>query len=851
MNQNKIYAVVTTTIAMILTAVIITSVQSWVSVQKAFGELNTTYTAILNHVCELPLDISQARTELFRYINNYEPSPSRIQRHVQQARSNLAWITRQQLPQNSKELAEGLLKKTDAFENNLSLLKSYANKGNSIQVLLTANRLTGLGTTISSLSYTLKETIQKHILHKNELSQQKILNNHALFSVISIVFIMLLLCGVLFYNRILQGQVQKRTIELQARLQDLLESEKALKISEEKWRSLTENSPDTIILSDLNFDIRYINRAICKQMPEEIIGKSILDFVPPDQHSGFTDTVGRVMQNHKPGRIEIRYDIVGGASQYFDVRMDPVLDKGGAIEGLISSSTNITNRKNAEKTLRHSEEKYRTMIEHSNDMIWILNKSGQFTFFNERTEWVTGLKLSDWIGKSFAPLLLEEDLFMINDVFQKTINGRTVQYELRLKQHEGKILTVSVNTAPILKNGEITGIVSFGRDITEQRKLEIRMQQSQKLESIGTLAGGIAHDFNNILSPIMGYAEMLLEDIPKDSPFRKKLSGIHSGALRARDLVKQILAFSRQEKSDLKLMRIQPVIKEALHLIRSTIPTTIDIKQDIHPDCDPVKSDPTQIHQIVMNLATNAYHAMEENGGVLNVGLKPVEFGKYDVITPDMTPGLYACLSVSDTGIGMDKTLQDKIFNPFFTTKKKGKGTGMGLSVVHGIVLSMNGVVQVYSEPGIGTQFKVYFPVETALIQGKHFKPTQEKLLTGTEHILLVDDEENIITMEEQMLERLGYQTTSCTGSIEALDTFRSDADRFDLVITDMAMPKMSGDRLAAELIKIRSDIPIVLCTGFSEILSEEKAASLGIKGFLLKPITMADLAQKIRQVLG
>lgn len=850
MSQNKTYAVVSIIIAMILTTVIITSVQSWVSVQKAFDELNTTYTAILNHVCELPLDISQTRTELFRYINNYEPSPSRIQAHVQQARSNLTWITRQQLSQNSKDLAERLLKKTDAFESNLSLLETYANKGNSIQVLLTANRLTGLGTTISSLSHKLKDTIQKHILHKNEQSQQKILNTHTLFSVISIGFIMLLLCGVLFYNRILQGEVQKRTIELHARLHDLSESEKSLKIGEEKWRSLTENSPDIIMFSDLNFDIRFINRAIRKQMPEEIIGKSILDFVPLDQHSVVTDAVGRVVQNLKPERIEIRYDLRGGGSRYFEVRMDPVLDKGETIEGLISSSTNITERKNTENTLRHSEEKYRTMIEHSNDMIWILNKSGQFTFFNERMEWVTGLKLSDWVGKLFAPLILEEDLFMINDVFQKTINGRGVQYELRLKQHEGKILTVSVNTAPILKNGKITGVVSFGRDITEQRKLEIRMRQSQKLESIGTLAGGIAHDFNNILFPIMGYAEMLLEDIPKDSPFRNKLNAIHSGSLRARDLVKQILEFSRQEKSDLKLMRIQPVIKEALHLIRSTISTTIDIKQDIHSDCGPVKADPTQIHQIVMNLATNAYHAMEENGGVLNVGLKPVEFGKYAVITPDMAPGLYVCLSVSDTGIGMDNILQDKIFNPFFSTKEKSKGTGMGLSVVHGIVISMKGAVQVYSESGKGTQFNVYFPVETALIQGERFNHTREKLITGTEQILLVDDEEDIITMEKQMLERLGYQITSRTDSIEALDTFRSDADKFDLVITDMAMPKMSGDRLAAELIKIRPDIPIVICTGFSETLSEEKAASLGIKGFLLKPIIMVDLAQKIRQVL-
>ena len=850
MSPKKIYAAGITCIAIMLSGVIISSVQSWISVQNAFGELNTTYTAILNHVSEIPLDISQARTELFRYVNAYEPSPARIQAHFQQARSNLMWISGQSLPQNSKGLARGMLKKTDEFQTILSQLEMYMNKGNSIEVLLTVNRLTGLVTTIAFLSDKLKENIQNQILHMNEQSQQEILNNHALLSAVSIVFILLLLSVALFHNRILKKQVQNRTIELQARLNDLAQSEKALKESEAKWRSLTENSPDTIILSSINHDIRFVNRAIGKLRPEKIIGKSILDFVPPDQHAMVMDAVKGVVQTHTPDRIELHYDIPAKKALYFDVRMDPVMDKDGTVEGIISSSTNITQRKNTENVLRHSEEKYRTMVEHSHDMIWTLDTSGHFVFFNERTEWVTGLKLRDWVGKPFAPLILEEDRSMINDVFNKTINGRSVQYELRFKTDAGEILTISVTTAPILKNGQIVGIVSFGRDITKQLKLEDRILQRQKLESIGTLAGGIAHDFNNILFPILGYAEMLLDDIPEENPLRKKINGIYSGALRARDLVKKILAFSRHEKNEMKLMKIQPVIEEAMTLLRSTISTAIDIKQDIRPDCGPVKADATQIHQVVMNLATNAYHAMENTGGELSVGLKPVEFGKYDVGTSDMVPGSYVCLSVSDTGIGMDKKLQDKIFNPFFTTKEKGKGTGMGLSAVHGIVMGMNGYIQVYSEPGKGTQFNVYFQVEKALDQANTFIHDPEFLQTGTERILLVDDEKDIVTMEKLMLERLGYKITSLTDSSKALEMFRDHVDEFDLVITDMAMPKMSGDTLAAELIKIRPDIPIMLCTGFSETLTEAKATSLGIKGFLLKPIIMVDLARKIRQVL-
>jgi CheY-like chemotaxis protein len=262
-----------------------------------------------------------------------------------------------------------------------------------------------------------------------------------------------------------------------------------------------------------------------------------------------------------------------------------------------------------------------------------------------------------------------------------------------------------------------------------------------------------------------------------------------------------------------------------------------------------VKADPTQIHQIVMNLATNAYHAMEETEGELKVSLKEVESGQYDFINPDMAAGSYACLTIADTGTGMNKKTIDKIFDPFFTTKEKGKGTGMGLSVVHGIVKSMNGEVQVYSEPGKGTQFHIYLPVVKSANE-KQETQTNEPIQGGTESILLVDDEEGIITMEKLALERLGYRVTSRTSSIEALEAFRVNPDKFDLVITDKAMPKMPGDKLAAELMKIRPDIPILLCTGFSESMTEEKIESLGIKGLLLKPIIIRDLAKKMREVL-
>jgi CheY-like chemotaxis protein len=299
----------------------------------------------------------------------------------------------------------------------------------------------------------------------------------------------------------------------------------------------------------------------------------------------------------------------------------------------------------------------------------------------------------------------------------------------------------------------------------------------------------------------------------------------------------------------LSLMKAQPIIKEALKLIRSTIPTTIEIIQDIQPACKVIKADPTKIHQIVMNLATNAYHAMEETGGEIYISLKEAVFNSYNLIDPEMSPGEYVCLSVSDTGVGMDKELTKKIFDPFFTTKEKGKGTGMGLSVVHGIVKGMNGAIQVHSNPDKGTEFKVYLPIEKKSFDEQSTR-TKEIIQGGIEQILLVDDEIVVVKMTQQILERMGYQVNSRTSSIEALEAFTTNPKKYDLVITDLAMPNMPGDKLSAELLKIRPDIPIILCTGFSGRITEEKALSIGIKGFLQKPMIKLKMAQMIRKML-
>ncbi len=383
----------------------------------------------------------------------------------------------------------------------------------------------------------------------------------------------------------------------------------------------------------------------------------------------------------------------------------------------------------------------------------------------------------------------------------------------------------------------------------EKEQLEGQLMHTQKLEAIGTLAGGIAHDFNNILGVIMGYTELALLDIPEGTSLQLKLDEVLKASNRAKEMVNQILTFSRQSKQERKPIQISLIVKEVLKMLRASLPTTIEIRQNFRTGLAPVLSDPTQIHQVLMNLCTNAAHAMRDKGGVLEVSLTDVDIDSDAAAQhPDITPGRYQRLTVSDTGHGMDRAVMKRIFDPFFTTKGPGEGTGMGLAVIHGIVKSHDGAITVHSELGKGTTFQVFFPTIESKVtaEPEHFAP----LLLGNERILFVDDEEALVGMGQQMLESLGYEIVARTSSIDALKVFRTQPDKFDLVITDMTMPNMTGAELAKKIMRIRSDIPIVLCTGFSEVISEEKAKAIGIREFVMKPIIRQKIAKIIRRVL-
>jgi len=413
-----------------------------------------------------------------------------------------------------------------------------------------------------------------------------------------------------------------------------------------------------------------------------------------------------------------------------------------------------------------------------------------------------------------------------------------LNYDRAIRWTDGRLvkLQVATDTTPF-KNAE-----------KEQKRLESQLRQTQKMEAIGTLAGGIAHDFNNILSAIIGYTEIAMHDAPKGSELQITLQKVLKGGDRAKDLVKQILTFSRQSEIEPKPVKVKAIVTEALKLLRASLPTTIEVRLNLQSN-SAVMADPTQIHQIVMNLCANAGQAMHAKGGILDINLKEVKLdSEFAAQHPGIVPGAYINLNVGDTGHGIPAEIQDRIFDPFFTTRGKVEGTGMGLSVVHGIVTSHGGAMTVASEPGTGSVFSVFLPVIEEWFELE--TEVEKTILKGTERILFIDDEEPLTDMGKRMLESLGYDVVATTSSIEALELFKAQADRFDLVITDLTMPHMTGENLAKELMQIRPDVPVILCTGFSARIDEKKAMAMGIRAFISKPILKHEIAKIIRAVI-
>lgn len=519
------------------------------------------------------------------------------------------------------------------------------------------------------------------------------------------------------------------------------------------------------------------------------------------------------------------------------------------IESIANLAATIIQKNIAEKTLRESEEKYRLLFENANDAIFVAQDQ-LIKFPNPRTLELAGYSMEELTEIPFIDLVHPEDKALVIDRHIRRLAGEEdlpTTYSFRVINKNGDEVLIELSAVTITWEGR-QATLNFLRDITQQKKIETQLQVAQRMESIGTLAGGIAHDFNNILGIILGYAELAMDDVAELNPIRRKLEEIRKASLRAKEVVGQLLSFARRSEIKKKPTNLIPIVKESLNLLRSSIPKSIEIHQDVSEDVDSILADPTQMNQVLINLCTNANHAMPD-GGILEVSLKNVELdGDAADKYPDLKPGRYVNLTVSDTGQGISLELRDRIFDPYFTTKEVGKGTGMGLSVVHGIIKSHQGAIFVDSDIGKGTTFSLFFPVvkEEAILEFE----IDENLPEGNEKILLVDDEESIVYVGQLRLERLGYKVETRMNPVEALELFRADPDRFDLLITDMTMPQMNGDQLVKEVLKIHPDMPIILCTGFSEKIDEEKAKTIGIRQYIEKPINSSKFARAVRKVL-
>jgi len=634
--------------------------------------------------------------------------------------------------------------------------------------------------------------------------------------------------------------------------------EQALQESENKYRLLADNATDVIWTRDMNLDLTYVSPSIEKltgYSVEEYMGLQNLEKMTPASMALIGQTFKEELKLEAQGHadpslirtLEIEKICKDGSPLWIEVTVKFIRNPTGQAVGILGISRDITNRKQGHELLRKSENKYRKIFENIQDVYFETSLDGTILEFSPSIESISHYTRKELIGKSVYdvythPEQREELLRLLLD------KGKINDFEFSLTDKYGSQHLCTIN-AVLIKDEQDNPIKLIGsfRDISEKKQLEDQLRHAHKMEAIGILAGGIAHEFNNILAIIIPNTELAEDDVPDRSLARECLDEIRSAALRASEVVQQILSFARKSLTERKPVQITPIIKDCLRLLRASIPATIEISQEISCGFDTVLADPTQISQVIMNLCTNAAQAMNEHAGVLKVTLKNVDFENQDEKL-DVKPGCYVALTVSDTGDGIKPEIIDRIFDPYFTTKEVGKGTGMGLAVIHGIVKNLDGTISVTSDPGKRSVFEVLLPVIEAETQQKAKEP--EALPTGNEKILFIDDEKSIVKIVQRILERLGYQVETKTNPVEALELFRSGPDQFDLVITDMTMPKMTGENLAKEILNIRSDMPIILCTGFREKISEEKVRELGMSALVFKPFAPPKFALTVRKVL-
>ncbi len=603
---------------------------------------------------------------------------------------------------------------------------------------------------------------------------------------------------------------------------------------------------------------------------ESVLGYSVQEFlsgkvpyadiIPPEDIQRVANEVkgysekGVEKFEHIPYRIVRKDGKVIWVADYTNI----LRDNTGNITHYLGYIIDITGMKEALELLKESEQRFKDIIFSMADWVWEIDKNGKYTYVSGKVKKHLDYEPDELTGKMVFDLSPASEAARLKKIFAEIASQKKpiIDLENQVLSKKGEGIFLLTNGVPILdETGELKGYRGVNINITERKrneesrqKLVEQLHQAQKMEAIGDLAGGIAHDFNNILCTMMGYAELTLDDIPKGSLARDNLEKVVYAAERAKELVKQILTFSRKGDREHKPLYLHKVLKDAIGLLRASLPSTIEIRQKIKETPNPVMANLTQIHQVIMNICTNAAHAMKGKPGILEIGLREVDLCDISVKGKELEPGRYQQLIFSDNGRGMTPEVVKRIFEPYFTTKSKEEGTGMGLAVVHGIVKSHNGDITVYSEPGKGSTFQVFLPVS----KDKKITDTtvSQDIPGGNERLLFVDDEQILTDMGKQMLERLGYKVDTMTSSIEALALFRQHPGKYDLVITDHTMPNMTGLEMAEQLKQIRPDIPVIICTGFSDIIDKDNYRSKGINGFMMKPFIKKDVAPVIRDVL-
>jgi len=662
-------------------------------------------------------------------------------------------------------------------------------------------------------------------------------------------------------NQSLENLVATRTQELananEQLKKDILKrevAEKALKENELKYRMLAENATDIIwVLNLTTLTFEYVSPSI-----ERIRGFSIDEAMElgleqqlsPESYQEVNRIIEKeLLQDTEAGVdknrsriLELEQSLKNGGYIWMETIASFIRDPDDNPIAIMGVTRDIEARKKAEKAMQESEKRYRSVFEKSTDAIFIVDKrTGKYVDANESAVQLTGRSRSELrhlTTQDIVPSGATERLKLVDEANTNLDFGKVTYV-----RPDGTQRMALLGSLPI-DNENVMGIA---RDITDELVLAEQLRQTQKMEAIGTLAGGIAHDFNNILSAILGYSELALTGLKSNNPIKNKLEAIYSAGERARDLVSQILTFSRKDEQTRLQVELRTIVQDALKILRPAIPSTIEIQTQLNVK-GPILADPSRIHQVIMNLCTNASQAMLATGGTLKISMAEVKMEGEAATNAQILDGDYVKLMIADTGTGIPPEHLDRIFDPFFTTKEVGKGTGLGLSVVHGIIKRQKGSILVESEVGSGTAFEVYLPLSDEI---NHNEKRPIDLTTGGhEHILLVDDEQDILNIETEMLKTLGYAVTATNDPADALEIFAKQPERFDLVITDMTMPAMTGDKFIKKLRKMIPNIPTILCTGYSELMSKEKAASLGIHEFLMKPISMVDFSNTIRSVL-